>query len=81
MLENLVYIEQLLDGQIFGPKHPVYQILQPVGFSYDDAGKILAFFIEFPVQQLGGAADAAQRILDLVGELTNYLPPGAMLNQ
>jgi hypothetical protein len=81
VLENLVDVEQLLDGQIFGPKHPVYQILQPVGFSYDDAGKLLAFFIELPVQQLGSAADAAQGILDLVCKSAQQASGGFLLMQ
>ena len=36
---------------------------------------------QLPFEQLRGAANPAQRVLDLVCELANHLPAGAVLNQ
>jgi hypothetical protein len=37
--------------------------------------------VELAREQLRGAPDATQRVFDLVGELADHLPPGAMLDK
>ena len=60
--------------QLARSEHAIDQISQPVGFFDDDPRVVaLAFGLEFALQQLRGAADAAERILDLVREAANQL--------
>ena len=51
----------------------VDQRREPVGFADDDAGVFAQVLVQFALEQLRGAAQAAERILDLVRELPNHL--------
>ena len=37
--------------------------------------------VELPLEQLRGTSDAAERIFDLMGQLPDHLPPGAVLDE
>ena len=61
-------------------EQPVDQRLQPVGLVDDDLGVFgqRARF-DLHLEQLRGAADAAERVLDLVGEVADQLLVGLRL--
>ena len=63
-------VHRLHHGALRRGQQPVEQALQSARFLDDDLGvfaQIAGF--QLPFQQLGGAADAAQGIADLVGQL------------
>ena len=58
-------------------QQPVHQRLQPIGLVDDDLGVFLQVArLDLHLQQLGRAADAAQRILDLVRQVADQLLVG-----
>lgn len=81
VLEQLVHIQRLLVRRASGAKQSIDECRQPVRFADDDIGVFPEFVaVELPRQQLRGAAQAAQRVLDFVRKLPNHLAAGAMLN-
>lgn len=68
-LQHLVDVERLVTIEAMRAEHGVHQVAQPVGLLDDDMGELGERGIaQVTLQQLGGAADPAQRILDLMGE-------------
>ena len=58
-------------------QQPVHQGLQAVGLPNDDLGVLGEFArFDFHLQQLGGPPNAAQRVLDLVGQVANQFLVG-----
>jgi inorganic triphosphatase YgiF len=58
----------------------VHQFLQAVGLLDDDLGVFVQLRVgEFALEQLRRAADAAERVLDLVGEVADQLAVGLLL--
>jgi hypothetical protein len=63
-------------------QQPVHQVLQAVGLGDDDVGELAQLrVVEFVLQQLCRAADAAEGVLDLVGEVADQLAVGLLLVQ
>ena len=78
-LERLMNVDRHEPRQLARPEHPIDEISQPVGFFDDDPRVVaLAFRLEFALQQLRRAADAAERILDFVREPANQLARGCL---
>ena len=80
---DLVAVERLVDvderglGQAVRREQPVHQRLQSIGLLHDD----LRIFVqvgpvEFAFEQLRGAANAAQRVLDLVRQVAHQFLVG-----
>ncbi|MNM90716.1 hypothetical protein D3C81_1029880 [compost metagenome] len=68
--------------QLVRAEHAVDQVAQAVGLFNDHIGVILqAFFRQLAGQQLGGAANAAERVLDLVGQAAHQHLGGFLLGQ
>ena len=57
-------------GRLVGRQglHPVEQIDHPLDLGGDHLGQRFLRFVQLPVEQLSGAADRGQRVLDLVAE-------------
>ena len=69
------------DGSLFEPSMRSTRF-QPVGFLDDDFGVVLqVFFRQLAGQQLRRAANAAQRVLDLVGQAAHQHLGGFLLGQ
>ena len=69
-------------GRTAGSEHAVEQVGEPIGLADDDARVLAQRRIEqLALEQLRGAAQAAQRILDLVRELTNHETAAAELRE
>ena len=65
-----------------GPEQAVDQRAQPVGLADDDARVFLQFLVrQLAFEQLRGAAQAAERILDLVRELARHHAAAALLRE
>ena len=81
-LQQLVHVDQLLRGRASGPEHGIEQIGEPVRFADDDARVFAQRRIqEFALEQLRGAAQAAERIFDFVRELADHQAAPAQLSQ
>ena len=79
-LQHLVHVERRRLRQAMGSQQPVHQRLQAVGLLHDHLRVLVQpGALELPVEQLRRAADAAQRILDLVREVANQLAGGLAL--
>ncbi len=76
MLAEFVHVDQRLLRRARGADHGIDQRGQAIGLADDDAGVFTQVFVQLALQQLRGAAQAAQRILDLVRQLPNHLPAG-----
>ena len=73
---------ELLRGRAAGPQHGIEQIGEPVRFADDDARVLAQRRIQqFALEQLRGAAQAAQGIFDFVRELTDHQAAPAQLRQ
>ena len=73
VLAHLVHVDQRLLRRPRRADHRVDQRREPVGLADDDAGVFAQVFVQLAFQQLRGAAQAAERILDLVRQLANHL--------
>ena len=70
----------LLVGRPTGAEQSIDQSCEPVGLANDDIGVLALFCIgQQPFQQLCCAANAPQRIFDLMRQLANHLPTGTVL--
>ena len=71
-----------LRGGMTGAEQRIDQRGEPIGFADDDR-RVFAqrAILELPLEQLRGAAQPAERILDLVRELTNHRAAAADLRQ
>jgi len=79
-LEHFVDIERRWLRQPVRRQQAVHQRLQAVGFLHDHLGVFVqARALELVVEQLRGAADAAQRILDFVREIADQFAIGLAL--
>ncbi|MNZ69640.1 hypothetical protein D3C78_879490 [compost metagenome] len=68
--------------QLVRAEHAIDQVAQAVRLFNDHIGVILeAFFGQFPREQLCGAANPAQRVLDLVGQAAHQHLGGFLLGQ
>ena len=77
-----MHVDRLFLRRAAWPEQRVDQPGQPVGLADDDVGVLSQLVADqLPVEQLRGAAQAAERILDLVGELANHLPSGTVLDE
>ncbi|MNN15572.1 hypothetical protein D3C81_1286800 [compost metagenome] len=81
-LEDLVDVGRHQLRQLVGAEHAVHQVTQAVGLLDDHVGVVLeARLRQLAGQQLGGTADAAQRVLDLVGQAAHQQAGGLLLGQ
>ena len=81
-LEKLVHVHELLRRRAPGSQHAIEQVGEPIGLADDDTRVLAQRRIEqLALEQLRGAAQAAQRILDLVRELTNHETAAAELRE
>ena len=77
-----MHVDELLRGRTPGSEHGVEQVGEPIGFADDDARVFAQRRIEqLALEQLRGAAQAAQRVLDLVRELANHETAAAELRE
>ncbi|MNF64298.1 hypothetical protein D3C84_460240 [compost metagenome] len=68
--------------QLVRAEHAVDQIAQAVGLLDDDVGVVLEILVrQLAGEQLGGAANAAERVLDLVGQAAHQQLGGFLLGQ
>ena len=82
VFEQLVDINGLLVRHAARAEQGIDETGEAVGLADDDVGVFALFVvIELALEQLRGAANPAQRVLDLVGQLPNHLSPGAVLDQ
>ncbi len=83
VLAELVDVELRFCGARFGPEHGVDQRAEPVGLADDDARciRLQVGVRQLALQQLRRAAQAAQRILDLVRELAHHQAAAVQLRQ
>ena len=74
MLAEFVHVDQrfLRRGRA-GPDHRVDQRGEAIRLADDHAGVFAQVLVQLALEQLRGAAQAAERILDLVRELPNHL--------
>ncbi|MCY1354061.1 hypothetical protein D9M69_404200 [compost metagenome] len=80
--QHLVDVGQRQVGQLVGAEHAVDQIAQAVGLLDDHVGVVAqVVFRQLAGQQLRGAADAAERVLDLVGQAAHQQLGGFLLGQ
>ena len=68
-----MHVDQRLLRRARRADHGVDQRGEAVGLTDDDAGVFAQVLVQFALEQLRGAAQAAERILDLVRELPNHL--------
>ncbi|MNH82268.1 hypothetical protein D3C73_346490 [compost metagenome] len=81
-LQHFMNVAHRQRRQFVRAEHAVDQIAQAVGFFNDHVGVIAqTFFRQFAGQQLRGAADATERILDLVSEAAYQHLAGFLLGQ
>src|ERR1700733_11855755 len=81
-LQQLVHVDQLLRRRTPGPEHGIEKIGQTVRFADDDARVFSQRRIEeFPLEQLRGAAQAAERVFDFVRELADHQSAPAQLSE
>src|SRR5574343_184094 len=79
-LEDFVDIDRRRQHRPMRRQQPLHQILQAVGLLDDDLGVFLERRVgQFVLQQLRCAADAAQRILDLVRQVADQFAAGLLL--
>ena len=80
VLHHLVNVEPAVLRQLIGPQQPVHQILQAIGLANDDL-RVLAVIgrRQLHLQQLRRTADAAQRVLDFVGQAADQLAAGLLM--
>ena len=63
-------------------QHPVHQVLKSIRFGDDHLGVFAQLGVaQFPLQQLRRTPDSAQRVLDLVRQVTDELAVGLLLLQ
>ncbi len=75
VLADLVHVEQRLLRHALGSSHGVDQRGQAVRLTDDDLRVFLQRgALQLALEQLGGAAQAAERVFDLVGELPDHEP-------
>ena len=73
VLAELMDVELRLLGGRFGPVMRVHQRAEPIGLADDDAGVFLERLVrQLALEQLRRAAQAAQRVFDLVRELPQH---------
>ena len=81
-LQHLVDIGHCQRRQLVRAKHAVDQVTQAVGLFDDDVGVVLELFVgQFARQQLCCAANAAEWILDFVGQAAHQQFGGFLLGQ
>ncbi|MNH08502.1 hypothetical protein D3C79_679190 [compost metagenome] len=69
-----MHIVHLMASRPLGAEQTIDQHPQPIGLLYDDAGVFAQGRIrQLLLQQLGRAAQATQRVLDLVGQAAHQL--------
>ena len=79
-LDHLVDVDRLDARQPVGREQAVHERLQAIGFLHDHLRELAQLRVgELPLEQLRRAADAAQRVLDLVGEVAHQLAVGLLL--
>ena len=67
--EHFVNVEILDLGQLVGAKQAIDEITQAIGLFHDDPGVLLeVIFVQLQLEQLRGATNAAERILDFMRE-------------
>ena len=77
-----MHIQQLLGGRPSGAQHGIEQIGEAVRFADDHAGVFAQRRVEqLPFEQLRRTAQAAERILDLVGELPDHQAAAPQLGE
>ncbi len=82
MFEHFMNVGHRQRRQLVRAEHAVDQITQAVGLLDDDFGVVLqVFFGQLAGQQLCRTANAAQRILDLVGQAAHQHLGGFLLGQ
>ena len=82
ILDEFVDIDGLLVGRPAGAEQRVDQRREAIGFADHDVGVFAQLVLaELAFEQLRGATDAAERILDLVRQLPNHLASCAVLDQ
>jgi hypothetical protein len=63
-----------------GGEQPAHQLLQAIRLGDDHLGVFAQLrVVQLPLEQLGRAADAAEGVLDLVGQVAHELPVGLLL--
>jgi hypothetical protein len=81
VLKQFMYVQWLFVRRAARAKQSVYERRKAIGFADDDAGvfpQLVAF--KLPFEELRRAAQATERIFDLVRELADHLPARAMLD-
>ncbi len=81
-LQQFMHVDQLLRRRTSGTQHRVQQICEAIRLA-DDHARVFAQrrIQEFPLEQLRGAAQAAERIFDLMRELAHHQAASAQLRQ
>ncbi|OPZ04581.1 MAG: hypothetical protein BWZ09_01707 [Alphaproteobacteria bacterium ADurb.BinA305] len=80
--EHVVEVDRGRAHHAMRTQQAVHQVLQAVGLGDDDVGEFAQLrVVELVLQQLGRAADAAERVLDLVREVADELAVGLLLVQ
>ncbi len=73
MLADLVHVDQRLLRRALRARHGIDQRGEPVGLADDDLRVLLQRrALQLALEQLRGAAQAAERVFDLVGELADH---------
>jgi len=81
-LGDFVDVDRRQLSRLRGAEQAIHQLPQPFGFGDDDIGvfpQVVAG--QFLGQQLGGAQDAAQRVLDLVRQAADQVARGVVRGQ
>ena len=79
-LDHLVDVDRRDVRQAVGREQAIHERLQAVGLLHDHLRELAQLRVgELALEQLRRAADAAQRVLDLVGEVADQLPVGLLL--
>ena len=73
VLADLVDVDERLLRRARRADHRIDQRRQAVRLADDDAGVLAQVLVQLALEQLRGAAQTAERILDLVRELPNHL--------
>ena len=79
VLQQPMHVDRSDIQRLAGAEHVVHQLRQTIAFADDDAGVLgqLRLF-EFMGQQLRGAANAPQGVLDLVGKAAHQAGRGLL---
>ncbi|MCY1249553.1 hypothetical protein D9M72_630970 [compost metagenome] len=81
-LQHFVNVAHGPRWQLVRAEHAIDQVAQAIGLFNDDIGVVAqAFFRQLAGQQLRRAADAAQRILDFMGQAADQHLAGFLLRQ